>query len=93
MGDLYRIYDVIARDDGATRAQSYTDRIIAHCLGLVTFPERGTRRDDLRPGLRITTWRRRITIGFHITPMAVVIDRILYGGRDLPAIFGDNVND
>jgi hypothetical protein len=58
------------------RAQNYTDRIIAR-LGLVTFPERGTRRDDLRPGLRITTWRRRVTIAFHITPTTVIIDRIL----------------
>jgi toxin ParE1/3/4 len=93
LGDLYWIYDVIARDGGATRAQNYTDRIIAHCLGLTTFPERGTRRDDLRPGLRITTWRRRITIAFHIAPTTVVIDRILYGGPDLPAIFENDVDD
>jgi toxin ParE1/3/4 len=87
LADLRWLYDVIADDGGPTRAQNYTDRIIALCLGLVTFPERGTRRDDLRPGLRITTWRRRITIAFHITPTTVAIDRILYGGRDLPAIF------
>ena len=53
------------------RAERFTDRIIAHCLGLATFPERGTRRDDLRPGLRITTWRRRVVIAFHITPETV----------------------
>lgn len=38
LGDLYRIYDVIARDAGTAPAQSYTDRIVAHCLGLATFP-------------------------------------------------------
>jgi hypothetical protein len=37
----------------------------------VTFLERGTLRDDLRPGLRITTLRRRVTIAFHITDMTV----------------------
>lgn len=93
LGDLTQIYDVIAPDGGAARAQNYTDRIIAHCLGLVTFPERGRRRDDLRPGLRITTWRRRITIAFHITPTTVAIDRILYGGRDLPVIFREDDDD
>jgi len=59
----------------------------AACRSPGTFPERGTARDDLRPGLRTTTYRRRVTIAFHITATQVVIDRILYGGRDLPALF------
>jgi site-specific recombinase XerD len=42
----------IAADAGAERARCYTDRIVTTCRNLVTFPERGTRRDDLRPGLR-----------------------------------------
>jgi toxin ParE1/3/4 len=51
------------------------------------FPERGTRRDDLRPDLRVTGVERRVTIAFHVTAEAVIIDRILYGGRDLaPAL-------
>jgi toxin ParE1/3/4 len=91
--DLRKLYDDIALDAGTGRAQSYTDRIIAHCLGLVTFPERGTRRDDLRPGLRTTTFRRRVTIAFHITATTVTIDRVLYGGRDLAAIFDEGEHD
>ena len=86
--DLVQLYDYIAEDSGAMRAQDYTDRIVAHCLGLVNFPERGRRRDDLRPGLRITTFRRRVTIAFHFTETAVFIDRVLYGGRDLMPLFG-----
>jgi len=31
----------------------------------------------------VTGFERRVTIAFHITPEKVVIDRILYGGRDL----------
>jgi toxin ParE1/3/4 len=93
LGDLRELYDFIAQDAGTGRAQSYTDRIIAHCLELVTFLERGTRRDDLRPGMRITTWRRRVTIAFHITGTTVAIDRILYGGRDLTAIFDEGEHD
>ncbi len=93
LGDLRELYDFIVLDAGTSRAQSYTDRIIAHCLGLVTFPERGTRGDDLRPGLRITTWRRRVTIAFHITDTNVAIDRILYGGHDVTAIFDEADHD
>lgn len=87
--DLFQLYDYIAADSGTARAQRYTDRIVAHCLGLVNFPDRGRRRDDLRPGLRTTAFRRRVTIAFHITEMTVTIDRVLYGGRDLKPMFDD----
>jgi toxin ParE1/3/4 len=79
--DVVELYDYIAADSGSERARNYTDRIVATCRNLVTFPERGTRRDDLRPGLRTTTYRRRVTIAFHVTATQVVIDRILCGGR------------
>ena len=93
LADLFKLYDDIALDAGTGRAQRYTDRIVAHCLGLVIFPERGTRHDDLRPGLRITTFRRRVTIAFHITATTVTIDRVLYGGRNLKPLFDDDSND
>lgn len=85
--DLRQLYTVIAIDAGAGRAQSYTDRIAQHCLGLMTFPDRGVARDDLRPGLRTIAFRRRVTVAFHVSDGAVTVDRILYGGRDLEAAF------
>ena len=89
MADLFDLYDYIAADSGAERARNYTDRIVTTCRNLVIFPERGMPRDDLRPGLRTTTYRRRVTIAFHITATQVVIDRILYAGRELPALFAE----
>jgi toxin ParE1/3/4 len=50
------------------------------------FPERGRRRDDLRPGLRIIGFGRRVTIAFHVTGDRITIDRVLYGGRDLTQV-------
>ena len=93
LADLFDLYDTIAADAGAGRAQSYTDRIVAACRNLVMFPERGTRRDDLRPGLRTTTYRRRVTIAYHITKTQVIVDRILYGGRNLSALFTEGDDD
>ncbi|MGB5087418.1 MAG: type II toxin-antitoxin system RelE/ParE family toxin [Methylocystis silviterrae] len=52
---------------------------------LETFPERGTRRDDLRPGLRTIGFRRRVTIAFAVETDAVTIIGIFYGGQDLEA--------
>jgi toxin ParE1/3/4 len=51
------------------------------------FPERGRRRDDLRPGLLIIAFGRRATIAFHVAGDRITIDRVLYGGRDLTRAF------
>ena len=80
--DLFTLYDTIAKDSGEVRARGFTDRIVATCRGLTTYPERGTPRGDLRPGLRTTTYRRRVTIAYHITSTAIIVDRVFYGGRN-----------
>ena len=51
------------------------------------FSDRGIRRDDLRPGLRILGFERRAVITFQLTAEAVTILRILYGGRDIETVF------
>jgi len=81
--DLFELYDYIAKQSGSSRAFRYLGRIEAYCTGFKFSAERGTKRDDLRPGLRIVGFERRITIAFHIGGETVVIDRILYGGRDI----------
>jgi toxin ParE1/3/4 len=84
--DLRGLYLFIAERDGEDRAMAYIERIEAHCRGFADFPERGTRRDDLLPGLRITGFERRVTIAFHVSTDTVTVDRILYGGRNLDAL-------
>jgi toxin ParE1/3/4 len=81
--DLSELYDFIARHSGPARALGYIERIERYCLGFETAPERGTKRDYLRPGLRTVGFERRVLIAFHIDDGTVTIDRILYGGRDL----------
>jgi toxin ParE1/3/4 len=80
--DLLRIYDYIASEASAERAASFIDRIEEACLSLQVFPERGTRRDDIRTGLRLMGFDRRVTILFRVGRAEVVIMRILYAGQD-----------
>jgi len=80
--DLIRLYEYIAEDSGATIAARYIERIEAACLALADFPERGTRRDDLLPGLRTIGFERRATIAFRVRQKRVEIVTIAYGGRD-----------
>ncbi len=89
-GDLLQLYDLIAERAGAARALGYVEWITAHCTSFADFPERGTQRDDIRPGLRTTGFERRATIAFTVAADAVTILRVLYGGRDLKAAFDDD---
>jgi toxin ParE1/3/4 len=89
--DLLHLYDYIENRSGPQRANDYVGRLLVYCLSFVTFPERGMLRDDLRPGLRVIGFERRVTIGFHVTAEAVTIDRLFYGGRDWEGEFDDAV--
>ena len=81
--DLLGLYDYIADEGGDAVALGYVERIEAFCRRLETFPERGTVRDDIRTGLRIIGFERRVSIAFHVETETVVVNRILYGGRDV----------
>lgn len=84
--DLFDLHAFIATQSGTERASAYVSLLEAACLSLGDFPERGTRRDDLRPGLRTLGFRRQASIVFRITADGVEIGRILHGGRDLAAL-------
>ena len=56
------------------------------CDSFVTFPHRGTKRDDLRAGLRLIGFERRVTIAFSVEGDTVVIVRIFYAGRDVDVL-------
>jgi toxin ParE1/3/4 len=90
LADLRSLYDMIADASLPARAFAYVEGLRQHCLELSSFPERGTRRDAIRPGLRTLGYRRRVTVAFHVTEREVVIDRLLYGGRDLEGLLRDD---
>lgn len=85
--DLDDIFAWIADATDAAVAQSYIDRIREYCQGFVLFPERGTLRPDIRPGLRTIGYRRRLTIAFVVDGDDVVIVRLAHRGRDIGALF------
>jgi toxin ParE1/3/4 len=79
------LHGYISAHASEERADDFVNRIIAFCNGFVTFPLRGTQRDDILPGLRVTGFERRVTIAFVVTAKAVLIEGIFYGGRDFEA--------
>ena len=87
--DLAAIYTYI-RDNGSPEiAQGYIQRIHAFLRGFDTFPERGMLREDIRPGLRLVGFERRVTVAFVVEGDTVIFANILYGGRELPEATGE----
>ena len=77
---------------GWTTGRRRLDRTVAAIRGYLggfgSVPHRGTRRDDLMPGLRIVPFRRRTAVAFTVDDGArtVRILRVFYGGQDYEAV-------
>jgi toxin ParE1/3/4 len=63
---LAELYRYIEENATAAVALSYTSSVVEYCEGLGTFPLRGTPRDDVRPGLRTTAYKRRTEIAYTV---------------------------
>ena len=87
LNDLHAYIAAAADPDTAT---DFTNGIIDHAATLSEFPHRATPRDDLRPGLRTTAWRRRVTIAYVVEEQDVVVIGVFYGGRDIENLISNN---
>ena len=90
---LADLYGMIAESGGEARADDYVGKIVAVCDALSIFPERGTKRDDIRPNLGTMGYDRRVTIAFSVntTISTVAIHGVFYGGQDFERVLGENV--
>ena len=80
--DLLMLYDDVADAASSLVAMGYLNRVEAWLARFSTASERGTRRDDIRPGLRTIGFERRITVAFTVSGDEVVIQRVFYGGQN-----------
>jgi toxin ParE1/3/4 len=87
---LDNIFDYIA-GISPVAAERFVRAIIDHCLTFELFPRRGTRRDDLRPGLRTVGFKRRVTIVFGVDGDTVTIVGVFYGGQNFEARFRGDI--
>lgn len=90
LAELYRYIAEAASPDIAAR---YTEAIVSYCESLRTFPHRGTMRDEVRPGLRITNYKKRAVIAFDVDAEVVSIIGVFYGGQDYETILQDETDN
>ena len=85
---LAALYGYIADAASPDIAAQYIEAIVSYCEGLHSYPLRGTARDDVRPGLRITNYKKRMVVAFAVDTHAgrVSIIGLFYGGQDYEMI-------
>ena len=87
--DLLDIGDHIVKDSRAN-ARRFVAKLVDQCQRISVAPLAYTGREDLAPGLRMAPMGRYVVF-FRVLGEMVRIERVLYGARDLPAIFGPGV--
>lgn len=90
---LIALYRYVAHAASPEIAQRYTGAIVAYCEGLQAFPHRSNRRDDIRPGLRITNYKGRTVIAFDVAAGLVSIIGVFYGGQDYETLLQSDMED
>ncbi len=79
---IVALYNYIATAVSPDIAKRYVDGILSYCEGFQTFPYRGLLRNDIRPGLRITHYKKRTIIAFHVDDWRVSVLGVFHGGQD-----------
>lgn len=87
------LYQYIAVAVSPAIALRYTDAIVSYCESLSIFPHRGTVRDDVRMGLRVTHYRKRAVIAFAVETEWVYIVGVFYGGQDYEVRLSNDSDD
>jgi len=80
---LAELHHYIEEAASKTVAKRYVGEVVKFCESLGEFaPARGNRRDDLRPGLRVTNYKGRVVIAFAVELDKVAIIGVFAGGQD-----------
>jgi toxin ParE1/3/4 len=89
---LQALHAYIATSAAPDIASAYLDAVVTYCEGLAVFPHRGTQRDDIRPGLRITAYRKRTIIAFAVDDpkKQVTILGVFHGGQDYESTLAED---
>ena len=90
---LAALYIYIEETASPEVALRYTTALVDYCEGLLTFPSRGTPRDDIRPGLRITNYKRRTVIAYVVEVEVISILGVFHGGRDYETALSEPTRD
>jgi toxin ParE1/3/4 len=74
-------------------AQRFVSAVLDFVDGILVFPRAGRARDDVRPGMRTTTFKQRTLIAYEVDEssggLVVNVLGVFHGGQDWEAALRD----
>jgi toxin ParE1/3/4 len=90
---LNELDDWITKVASAEVARGFVSAIIDHIDGILVFPLAGRARDDVRPGMRTSTYKKRTLVAYAVDQssdeLVVNILGVFHGGKDWEAVLGE----
>lgn len=81
----------------AVTARRFVSAILDHIDGILVFPLAGRARDDVRPGMRTSTFKKRTLIAYEVDEssgeLVVGILGTFHGGQDWEAALSEDQGD
>lgn len=68
-------------------ARRFVGVIVDRCQALEMYPDRGTPRDDIRPGVRTLVFKRNVVIVYAVEADEVAVLGIGWRGQELGRLF------
>ena len=94
---LNELDDWITEAASAEIARQFVSAILDHIDGILVLPLAGRARDDVRPGMRTTTFRKRTLVAYEVDEssgeLVVNILGVFHGGQDWAAALGQDRGD
>lgn len=94
---LNELDDWITKAASAEIARRFVAAILDHIHGILVFPLAGQARDDVRPGMRTTNFKKRTLVAYEVDESAgelvVNVLGVFHGGQDWEAALGEGPTD
>jgi toxin ParE1/3/4 len=94
---LHQLDEWIAEKATAETARRFVAAILDHVDGILVFPLAGRARDDVRPGMRTTTFKKRTLVAYEVdessVELVVNILGVFHGGQDWEAALSEDQGD
>jgi plasmid stabilization system protein ParE len=94
---LHHLDEWITEKASAETARRFVVAILDHIDGILLFPLAGQARDDVRPGMRTTSFKKRTLVAYEVDKssgeLVVNVLGVFHGGQDWDTALGEDQGD
>jgi plasmid stabilization system protein ParE len=94
---LNELHDWMTKAASSETARRFVSAILNHIDGILIFPLAGRARDDVRPGMRTSTFKKKTLVVYVVDEssdeLVVTVLGVFHGGQDWEAALGEDQDD